>query len=124
METYNYKYSKNEQFISIELEFNQMVFIEFQPNHQIKITEKLMSWNFLTGRFEMSFKKAIRINGIVAAITPIAIIVTYYLELLDILFVLIFSGLFTITLFYMLFFLISYHTQLENFKTRIMNLPD
>ncbi len=123
LETYNYKYSESEQTISVELEFNQMVFIEFQPDDQIKITDKLANTNFLTGRFEMPFKKAIRYTGILAAISPIVIIASYYLGL--VLFLVFFwSGILIITLFFMLFFLIFYHTQLENFKTRIMNLSD
>jgi len=124
LNTYNYEYSENEQVVSVELEFNQLVFIEFKLNHQIEITDKLIGWNFLTGLFEMSFKKAVRYNMIGAVIAPIVIIlVACFLET-DLLFVLIFSGLLIITLFYMLFFLVFYHTQLENFKTRIMSLSD
>lgn len=124
LETYNYEFSENEQFISIELEFNQMIFVDLKPDKQIEITDKLIGWDFLTGLFEMSFKKAIRYNIIGAVIAPIVIILAAYFLETDLLFVLIFSGLLIITLFYILFFLVFYHTQLENFKTRIMSLSD
>lgn len=62
LDKYNYIYSVKGNTIFIKLEFAQRIRIEFNEPHKIIIKDKLVSWNFLTGMFEMSLKNALIYN--------------------------------------------------------------
>ena len=59
---YNYNYSEKKDFIFIQLDFAQQIKIDFSQPDKIIITDKLVSWNFLTGIIEMSLKNALIYN--------------------------------------------------------------
>lgn len=123
LNTYNYAYIKNDQLISIELDKNHRVLVEFKSDGQIEITDKLIGWNFLTGMREKPLKGAIKTQLILAAFGPFVMLGAYYLKL-DFIFILIWSILLITSYWYVFIFFVFYNTQLENFKTRIMSLSD
>ena len=59
---YNYNFSEKKEFVFIQLDFAQQIKIDFSQPDKIIITDKLVSWNFLTGMIEMSLKNALIYN--------------------------------------------------------------
>jgi uncharacterized membrane protein YeaQ/YmgE (transglycosylase-associated protein family) len=72
---FDYKYERKNSKLIIKLDFAQRVIIDFADPEKIKITDRLVGWNFLTGLIEMSTKNAILYNFVGAII--ITILFTY-----------------------------------------------
>ena len=113
---YNYNYLEKKDFIFIQLDFAQQIKIDFSQPDKIIITEKLVSWNFLTGIIEMSLKNALIYNFVGTIIFGFLCLYSLHnsngfdvtaLFLLFITWIIIFSG----------FYLIK----LEDFKTQVIN---
>ncbi len=113
---FGYKYSERKDTIIVNLDFAQKVIINFTENDQIKISDKLTGWNFLTGLIEMSLKNAMIYNfigGIVTGILFFALginkpetnLITFYL----------------IVILWVLLFTVYYLNKLESFKIQIIN---
>lgn len=113
---FGYKYSERKDTIIVNLDFAQKVIINFTENDQIKISDKLTGWNFLTGLIEMSLKNAMIYNfigGIITGILFFALginkpetnLITFYL----------------IFILWVLLFTVYYLNKLESFKIQIIN---
>ncbi len=57
---FDYTYRKENNKLIIKEDFALQIIIDFSDADTIKITDKLVGWNFLTGLIEMSVSKAIR----------------------------------------------------------------
>tara|TARA_B100000787_G_scaffold167979_1_gene155835 strand:- start:199 stop:573 length:375 start_codon:yes stop_codon:yes gene_type:complete len=62
------KFEKKNNKIIVKLDFAQRIIIDFSDQKKIKITDRLVGWNFLTGLIEMSIKNATLYNFIGALI--------------------------------------------------------
>ncbi|EAQ49118.1 MULTISPECIES: hypothetical protein [Leeuwenhoekiella] len=75
---FDYKFEKINNKIIVKLDFAQRIIIDFSDPEKIKITDRLVGWNFLTGLIEMSLKNATLYNFIGAIIMTILFV---YLDL-------------------------------------------
>lgn len=65
---FDYKFEKKNNKIIIKLDFAQRIIIDFSDSEKVKITDRLVGLNFLTGLIEMSIKNATLYNFIGAII--------------------------------------------------------
>jgi len=68
LKRFDYKFQKKNNEIIIKLAFSQRIIIDFSDAEKVKITDKLVGWNFLTGLIEMNIKNATLYNFIGATI--------------------------------------------------------
>lgn len=74
---FDYKFQRKPTELIIHLDFSQRIIIDFSDPEKIKIKDKLVGWNFLTGLIEMSIKSATLYNFIGA------IVITFIFVYLD-----------------------------------------
>jgi hypothetical protein len=65
---FDYNFEKKNSTITIKLDFAQRIIVDFSVPEKIKITDRLVGWNFLTGLIEMSIKNATLYNFIGAIV--------------------------------------------------------
>lgn len=65
---FDYEFEKKNNKIIVKLDFAQRIIIDFSDPEKVKITDRLIGWNFLTGLIEMSIKNATLYNFIGAII--------------------------------------------------------
>ncbi|MDG4945859.1 hypothetical protein NMK71_05485 [Weeksellaceae bacterium KMM 9713] len=65
---FDYKFENKNNKIIVKLDFAQRIIIDFSDPEKVKITDRLVGWNFLTGLIEMSIKNATLYNFIGAII--------------------------------------------------------
>jgi hypothetical protein len=65
---FDYKFEKKNKKIIVKSVFAQRIIIDFTDPEKVKITDRLVGWNFLTGLIEMSIKNATLYNFIGAII--------------------------------------------------------
>jgi hypothetical protein len=63
LDLFGYNYSVSGETIKIHLEYSLLILIQFSSN-KVSITDRLKSWNFLTGTIAMSIKQAMLFNFI------------------------------------------------------------
>lgn len=68
LKKFDYKFEKKNNKIIVKSDFAQRIIIDFSDPEKIKITDRLVGWNFLTGLIEMSIKNATLYNFIGAII--------------------------------------------------------
>ncbi|HZH69011.1 MAG TPA: hypothetical protein VFD80_00995 [Flavobacteriaceae bacterium] len=61
---FDYKFKRENNEIVIHLPYSQRAMVDFSDPEKIKIKDKLVGWNFLTGLIEMSIKSAFLYNFI------------------------------------------------------------
>lgn len=71
---FDYKFEKKNNQIIIKLDLAQRIIIDFSNPEKIKITDRLVGWNFLTGLIDMSIKNASIYNFIGALVLTIIIV--------------------------------------------------
>ena len=111
LKKFDYEFQRKNSELIIKMDFSQRMIIDFSNSEKIKIKDKLVGWNFLTGFIEMSIKNATLYNFIGA------IIVTFLFVYLD----LEYSGLNLVFLFlafiiWVLLWTIFYLVKAENLK--------
>lgn len=74
---FDYKFERKNNELIVKLDFSQRIIIDFSDPNKIKIKDKLIGWNFLTGLLEMSIKNATLYNFIGA------IVMTFLFTYLD-----------------------------------------
>ena len=114
---YDFKFSVNSEFITVNLDFAQKVSIDFSQIDKIKITDKLTGWNFLTGLIPMSLKNAMIYNLIGGIIIGI-LFLNIQLKNTEINFI----SMYLVFILWVLLFSVYYLVKLESFKSQIMNL--
>lgn len=119
LEKFDYRYSVKNQVIEVKLDFSQKVMIDLSETTKIKISDKLVGWNFLTGLLVMSLKNAIIYNFIMSIISAFVLI---YLQ--SIISSINFIPFYFVFILWLLISIQYYVIKLENFKSRIMNLPE
>ena len=65
---FDYKFERKNSKLIIKLDFAQRIIIDFSNPEKIKITDRLVGWNFLTGLIEMSIRNAVLYNFIGAIV--------------------------------------------------------
>ena len=65
---FDYEFEKKNNKIIVKSDFAQRIIIDFSDPEKVKITDRLIGWNFLTGLIEMSIKNATLYNFIGAII--------------------------------------------------------
>ncbi|WP_240723695.1 hypothetical protein [Flavobacterium sp. J27] len=65
---FDYKFEKKNNKIIVKSDYAQRIIIDFSDPEKVKITDRLVGWNFLTGLIEMSIKNATLYNFIGAII--------------------------------------------------------
>jgi hypothetical protein len=65
---FDYKFEKKNNKIIVKSDFAQRIIIDFSDPEKVKITDRIVGWNFLTGLIEMSIKNATLYNFIGAII--------------------------------------------------------
>lgn len=112
---YNYKFFEEENKIVVKLDFSQRVYLDFSEDDKLKITDRLIGWNFLTGLLNMSLKNAIVYNSIMFFFVGIIISLISNKDLANNLLKIL--GLCTIQY---LFFSTYYLIKLESFKIQLI----
>ncbi|SMD42542.1 hypothetical protein SAMN00777080_1102 [Aquiflexum balticum DSM 16537] len=111
LKKFDYTFLRKNDKLIIKLDFSQRIIIDFTDPEKIKITDKLVGWNFLTGIIEMSIKNATLYNFIW---TIIIATVFVYLDQSEGLNLAAFFLVFVI--FWVLFWFMYYLIKAENLK--------
>ena len=108
---FDYQFEKTKNKIVVKSDFAQRIIIDFSDPKKVKITDRLVELNFLTGLIEMSLKNAILYNFIGLLVMTI-LYVYLYLEhgRLNIIFI------FLVLLFWVLLWTLFYLVKAENLK--------
>lgn len=111
---YNFERKKNE--LIVKMNFSQRMIIDFSDSEKIKIKDKLVGWNFLTGLIEMSIKNATLYNFIGA------LVMTFLFVYLD----LEYSGInliffFLIFIIWVILWTMFYLVKAENLKQTLIS---
>ncbi|MFD1015715.1 hypothetical protein [Winogradskyella rapida] len=64
LKKFDYDFKRKNNELIIKMDFAQRMTIDFSDSEKIKIKDKLVGWNFLTGLIEMSIKNATLYNFI------------------------------------------------------------
>ncbi|WP_299781500.1 hypothetical protein [uncultured Formosa sp.] len=62
LKKFDYEFQRKNNVLIVKLNYSQRIIIDFSDSEKIKIKDKLVGWNFLTGLIEMSIKNAILYN--------------------------------------------------------------
>lgn len=62
LEKLDYKYERQDDTLTIIMDYNHRIFMDFQNPKKIIIRDQLVTWNFITGMLKMSIRKAIFLN--------------------------------------------------------------
>ena len=114
---FGYDYTVNSNSINVKLGLSQSAIINFLENDTIKITDKLIGWNFLTGLIPMSLKTAIIYNSIIIILTTYIVFISF----LKVDNATPYLFLFTMLALFMIFFFIYYSIKLESFRIQLSN---
>ena len=113
---YKFNYSEKNNSIFVKLELAQQIIIEFDEPNKIIIKDKLIGWNFLTGKIEMSLKNAFIYNFVGTILFGILCL---YSENKDSGMNLI--GMFLVFTTWIILFSGFYNVKLESFKNQLIN---
>lgn len=111
LKKFDYTFLRKNDKLIIKLDFSQRIIIDFTDPEKIKITDKLIGWNFLTGIIEMSIKNATLYTFVC---TIIIALVFVYLDQFEGLNLAAFFLVFVI--FWVLFWFMYYLIKAENLK--------
>jgi hypothetical protein len=73
LKKFDYKFQKQNQFLIIKMDYAHTVLIDFSNPKKILISDKLNTYNFLTGIIKMSIKKAVLFNMVFTLILSIGL---------------------------------------------------
>ncbi|TCN60558.1 hypothetical protein D0809_01535 [Flavobacterium circumlabens] len=113
LEKYNYKYTVKQNLITVNLEFSQNVIIDLSSPGKLKISDQLVSWNFLTGVITMSLKNAFVYNFV---LTVFFGFFCQYAEVLNHNL----TNIYLTFISWILIFIIFYLIKLESFKLQLI----
>lgn len=74
---FDYEFEKKKNKIIVKSDFAQRITIDFSDTEKVKITDRLVRSNFLTGLIEMSTKNAILLNFIEIIVMTILYVYLY-----------------------------------------------
>jgi hypothetical protein len=111
LKRFDYRYERKNNELIIKMDFSQIMIIDFSDSEKIKIKDKLVGWNFLTGLIEMSIKNATLYNFIATmVITFLFVFLDYKSDKLNLIF------FFLAVIIWMLLWTIFYLVKAENLK--------
>jgi hypothetical protein len=111
LKRFDYRYERKNNELIIKMDFSQIMIVDFSDSEKIKIKDKLVEWNFLTGLIEMSIKNATLYNFIAAmVITFLFVFLDYKSDKINLMF------FFLAVIIWMLLWTIFYLVKAENLK--------
>ncbi|NVO10904.1 MAG: hypothetical protein HXX16_13145 [Bacteroidales bacterium] len=113
---FDYKYSEQDEKLTVELDFSLQIIIDLSVNEKIKLSDNLKRSNILTGPFQMSIK-----GSMIYSLILFSIGVLIFVEILQIKdpgFLVFFPIVFC----WNFYWVINYLIRAENFKKEIINL--
>jgi hypothetical protein len=111
LKRFDYRFERKNNELIIKMDFSQIMIIDFSDSEKIKIKDKLVEWNFLTGLIEMSIKNATLYNFIAAmVITFLFVFLDYKSDKINLMF------FFLAVIIWMLLWTIFYLVKAENLK--------
>jgi hypothetical protein len=111
LKRFDYRYERKNNELIIKMDFSQIMIIDFSDSEKIKIKDKLVEWNFLTGLIEMSIKNATLYNFIAAmVITFLFVFLDYKSDKINLMF------FFLAVIIWLLLWTIFYLVKAENLK--------
>jgi hypothetical protein len=111
LKRFDYRYERKNNELIIKMDFSQIMIVDFSDSEKIKIKDKLVEWNFLTGLIEMSIKNATLYNFIAAmVITFLFVFLDYKSDKLNLIF------FFLAVIIWLLLWTIFYLVKAENLK--------
>jgi hypothetical protein len=111
LKRFDYRFERKNNELIIKMDFSQIMIIDFSDSEKIKIKDKLVEWNFLTGLIEMSIKNATLYNFIAAmVITFLFVFLDYKSDKLNLIF------FFLAVIIWLLLWTIFYLVKAENLK--------
>lgn len=115
LDFYHYPYKIEGQQIDIEINDDQMVTLTLSSNGIEKIEDRMLNWNYISGRFEYSIYKVFKWNsiGLVAIWALLELIQIFDLPSINPLYVLI------LFMAYLLIWSGYYLVKLESFKIKL-----
>lgn len=116
LKKFDYKFKRKNNEIVIHLPYSQRVIVDFSDPEKIKIKDKLVGWNFLTGLIEMSIKSAFLYNFIGSILFTFLAV---YVDAENIGITLIYFYL--AFMFWVLLWTMYYLTKAENLKQTLIN---
>lgn len=108
---FDYQFEKTKNKIVVKSDFAQRIIIDFSDPEKVKITDRLVGSNFLTGLIEMSLKNAILYNFI-GTLGMTILFVYLYIEHGRMNFIF----FFLVFLFWVLLWILFYLVKAENLK--------
>jgi len=113
LDLFCFNYSESGETLTIHLEFSLLILIQFSSN-KVLISDRLKSWNFLTGSVAMSIKQAMLFN-FVCMVLGVVLFIYINQEIVhyDLL------AIFVFIVFWILFFTIYYLIKAELLKKEI-----
>ena len=116
LKKFDYKFERKNNEIVIRLAYSQRVIVDFSDPEKIRIKDKLVGWNFLTGLIEMSIKSAFLYNFIGSVLfTFLAVYID--LELGGMTLIYFYLGF----MFWVLLWTMYYLVKAENLKQTLIN---
>jgi hypothetical protein len=73
LKKFDYKFQKQNQSLIIKMDYAHTVLIDFSNPKKILISDKLSTYNFLTGILKMSIKKAVLFNMVFTLLLSICL---------------------------------------------------
>lgn len=73
LKKFDYKFQKQNQSLIIKMDYALTVLIDFSNPEKVLISDKLNTYNFLTGILQMSIKKAVLFNMVFTLLLSICI---------------------------------------------------
>jgi hypothetical protein len=111
LKRFDYRFERKNNELIIKMDFSQIMIIDFSDSEKIKIKDKLVEWNFLTGLIEMSIKNATLYNFIAAmVITFLFVFLDYKSDKINLMF------FFLAVIIWLLLWTIFYLVKAENLK--------
>jgi hypothetical protein len=111
LKRFDYRYERKNNELIIKMDFSQIMIVDFSDSEKIKIKDKLVEWNFLTGLIEMSIKNATLYNFIAAmVITFLFVFLDYKSDKINLMF------FFLAVIIWLLLWTIFYLVKAENLK--------
>jgi hypothetical protein len=111
LKRFDYRFERKNNELIIKMDFSQIMIIDFSDSEKIKIKDKLVEWNFLTGLIEMSIKNATLYNFIAAmVITFLFVFLDYKSDKINLMF------FFLAVIIWLLLWKIFYLVKAENLK--------
>ena len=115
LDRFDYFYIEKCEKLTVKLDYSLYMIVDFSDPNKIKIKDRLTSWNFLTGIFNMSINGAILYNFILIIIMLVlaSLLYTRYDQIILLM-------ILPIAILLNVFWILFYVIKADNFRRQIM----